>query len=281
MLWKNYVLIGLSVFAFHPTAHAQLFYSGNMNVVTASSTLTVSGNLSNAALGTTNYQQQGAGSLVASYFGTMNVAVNLGAGTIQFFAPTAVNGNNSGNWQPLPGGAAGNAQAVYGVFIPYAGGFEPINAALRSLTYSITSASLPLSGGGNSFTFTPTQQIPITSGVLDFRATGLFSGSGFTSMVGNTASNVAAANTGSVVLLPSNDLRVTFNVDATINTVFDPGAGLGNFTAQTRFVGSLQAIVAVPEPATIGLLGLTGTLAGLLLWRHLKARKRHLNAIIQ
>lgn len=281
MLLKKSVLVCLLSLATSLSVQAQVIFTGNMNVVTANSSLTVSGSLSNAVLGSTNYQQQAAGSLLTSYFGTINVSVNTGANTLQFFAPTAVNGNNSGSWQPLAGGAAGNAPAAYGVFIPYATGLAPINAALRTLTYSITSGVLPLAGGGSNFTFTPTQTIPITTGILDFRATGLFAGSGFTSLAGGSSANAAAAGSGSVVLLPNNDLRITFPVDVTFNTVFDPGAGVGNFTAQSRFVGTIQAIVAVPEPATIAMIGLGIGIAGYCSYRRIRQRRKQLNAIVQ
>jgi hypothetical protein len=251
---------------------AQL-YQGNLNVVTANSTLTVSGNLS-SSLGTVNYQQQGAGSLTASYVGIMNVNVDLGNNTIEFTAITAVTGNNSGSWQPLAGGAAGNAPANYGVFIPYLSGLVPVNAALRGVAYTVTTAVLPLTGGGASRTFANSEVIGLTAGNLDYRATGLFSGQGTSTLAGNSASNAAPGN-GTLEILGGDQFRVTFPVDLTIPISFD--ASGTTFTATTRFLGSLQAegfLVAVPEPTTWALLGMTVASAGFLAVRHRRQQRK-------
>jgi len=248
------------------TASAQL-YQGSLNVVTGNSSLTISGNL-NSALGQVNYQQQGAGSLTTSYTGIMNITVDLGSNTIQFTNLTAVSGNNSGSWQPLANGNAGNAPANYGVFIPYLSGLVPVNAALRGVAYTVTTAVLPLTGGGSSRTFANSEVIGLTAGNLDYRATGLFSGQGTSLLAGNNANNTAPGN-GTLEILGGDQFRVTFPVDMTIPISFD--AGGNTFTATTRFLGSLQAeglLIAVPEPTTWALLGLTVATTGYLTIRH-------------
>lgn len=251
---------------------AQL-YQGNLNVVTANSSLTVSGNLS-STLGTVNYQQQGAGSLTASYTGIMNISVDLGSNTIEFTSLSAVSGNNSGNWQPLAGGNAGNAPANYGVFIPYLSGLVPVNAALRGVAYTVTTAVLPLTGGGATRTFANSEVIGLTAGNLDYRATGLFTGQGTSSLAGNSANNTAAGS-GTLEILGGDQFRVTFPVDMTIPISFD--ASGTTFTATTRFLGSLQAegfLVAVPEPTTWALLGLTVASAGYMTVRHQRRQRK-------
>src|SRR5262245_40538661 len=66
------------------------------------SSLTVSGTALGAPILT-----QGPGSLTTTYQGPL--LVQLGSNTISFIGGSAVTANNSGNWQPLPGGAPGSA----------------------------------------------------------------------------------------------------------------------------------------------------------------------------
>lgn len=255
-------------------ASAQMF-TGNLNLVSANSNLVVSGNL-NGPLGTTNYAQQGTGgvSLTTSYTGNINVILNLSSNTIQFTNVTLSTANNSGSWIPQAGGVAGSAPANYGVHIPYAFNTIPIDAALRALTFSITSAPLTLTGGGSSRTFPPTQTFLANTGSLDFLAS---LGAGSSSMAGNTGNNVSAS-TGTLTLLGGSSFQLSFPIDMTIVEAFTV-TGFGNFTATTRFQGTFLSsgtLTAVPEPTTYALIG-ASLIIGIYIYHRRRCQWQRMN----
>lgn len=70
------------------------------------SSLTISASLKYEGL-TIPLQQQGAGSLTASYTGT--ILAEVGDSTIRFPGESWIQGLNTGNWEPAPGGVPGQA----------------------------------------------------------------------------------------------------------------------------------------------------------------------------
>ena len=83
-------------------AHADVF-----TINPALSSLTLSGSTNGSP-----FMQQGVGSLVTSYFGTIDASFNASSIT---FNSALVTANNSGSWQPAAGGVAGSEPANYGV----------------------------------------------------------------------------------------------------------------------------------------------------------------------
>src|SRR5687768_18097916 len=93
--------VAASSFGLIRTAAAQ---SATFQVDPSASSLTVSGTAAGQPV-----QQQAPGSLTTTYTGPL--FVQLSPDFINFPGGSAVTANNSGNWQPLPGGAAGSAPA--------------------------------------------------------------------------------------------------------------------------------------------------------------------------
>jgi hypothetical protein len=150
----------------------------------AVSTLTLSGTTSFG-----NLAQQGAGSLTTHYHGTiafdydpvMHTATFLGAAD-----GTNIVAENSGNWQPMPGGASGSAPANYGAEVVVL--FMPQYAAMRNLV-SATSSASPVSVAGGTFNASQLS-FTIISGNFDYAAP-LFGQMGSSALSG-TGSNMTS-----------------------------------------------------------------------------------------
>src|SRR5262249_15026683 len=115
----------------------------NFTIDPTHSPLTVAG-----SLGSTQLQQQGPGSLVTTYHGTIATTYDQDNGTLQFLAAgTNIVANNSGNWQPLPGGASGSAPANYGgqgTIVIFTA-----RVAIRGAAANITSGVVNVDGAGH------------------------------------------------------------------------------------------------------------------------------------
>ena len=140
-----------------------------LSLDSGTSSLSLSGDAGGVSL-----EEQGPGSLVTSYFGTVTVDVDdpVNPTSIQFLSAAAT-ANNSGNWLPNdvlgPGagenqeGDAGDpAPANYGAFAD--GSFlGDALAAVRGLVFSIGSGVLPVVGSD----FNSTQTFEVTAGIAD------------------------------------------------------------------------------------------------------------------
>jgi hypothetical protein len=91
----------------------------------------------------TKLQEQGPGSLVSTFSGT--ILANVSETGIQFPGGSAVTGNTNGVWKPGVGGAAGSAPADYGAQANTLLG--SVKGALRNLLLDVTSSLLPLTNG--------------------------------------------------------------------------------------------------------------------------------------
>jgi hypothetical protein len=110
----------------------------------ARSYVSVSGSVTISGVGTYVFQQQGAGSLTASYTGSILVA--LAPPTISFPGGSAIQANNSGTWQPAAGGASGTAPANYGILVQPL--FTTGYAAFRNTKLDLTGPPVLLTNGG-------------------------------------------------------------------------------------------------------------------------------------
>jgi virginiamycin B lyase len=162
----------------------------------SASSLSLSGTI--VALGlTAPLVEQGAGSMTSHYSGTMLTDVDFSGNTINFVGSAASDliANISGTWMPMIGGGImGNPGSDPA---PYASMFTLLGnvnwSALRDIVNTLsTSAALPLSGGGGSFSFPSTQTLNIVSGNLDYN-TAQF-GVGRTGFNNISGPNMAANN---------------------------------------------------------------------------------------
>src|SRR5262249_31198734 len=198
----------------------------------ANSSLALSGRI-----GSSNIQQQGAGSLTTRYNGAIVANWDTDAGTIDFVRQgTAATALNSGNWQPNINGGSGSAPANYGARVTIV--IITANAAVRSLVVSAsTSSPLDLTGSGTSFTYSSRQMLHINSGFADYNA-GSF-GSGRADLANNSAQNAASAR-GGFQQTGSGNYRLTVPVDLTINQT------VAGMQATLRVQGTITANAVLP-----------------------------------
>jgi hypothetical protein len=220
------------------------------------SSLTLSG-----TIGGNSLSQQGSGSLVTHYNGTLVAGWDLTAHTIQFNANgTNVNAVNSGTWQPAVGGGSGSAPADYGAQVTII--IVTAKAAVRDLVATVNNASaVTLSGGGPSYTFPSNQTLTITHGTADYNA-GSF-GSGTSNLASNSATN--AAGTGTFADLGNGAYRITAPINLTINqtvagmsaTLHIIGTVVGNVTLPVVALGNGQPDYSTSVVATHGPVHIT------------------------
>lgn len=207
----------------------------------SASTVTLSGDVSG-----TTILPQGAGSLTSSFTGSIVAQWDQDNQTIQFIqAGTVLNAANSGNWQPLPGGASGSAPANYGGKIVIV--IFTANIALRNLAVSgFSETPLPLVGTG-PYNFGSTQTLTVLAGAADYNAG--FLGSGSTNIAGLSASNQAPTS-GTFEDLGNGAYRVTEPISLTVRQP------VGGFLATLHIDGQVVGNVAVPF---VNLSGTSGT----------------------
>jgi hypothetical protein len=150
----------------------------------AGSSIAVSG----TALGSP-IQQQGPGSLTTTYHGPL--LVQLSPTSISFPGGSAIAANNSGNWQPLAGGASGSAPANYGGKVVQLFVITSLAAVRDSVFDGSTTSPLALSDG-NSGTFSSAVDFRATSGSIDYNSP--VAGSGTGPVSGDPATNAATTN---------------------------------------------------------------------------------------
>ena len=144
------------------------------------SVIVLSGKVNVSSIGAVSLIEQSAGSLTTHYGGSL--LLDLTPPTIQFVGGSDIVAQTNGSWQPLAGGAAGNAPADYGGKLTYSTFLGNLTAwaAVRNIRLDISSLALTLTNSGfdasrlNVFFLTNTPPAP----VLDYQVigTGLFAG---------------------------------------------------------------------------------------------------------
>jgi hypothetical protein len=213
------------------------------SINSASSTLSLSGDVGGTAI-----QQQGSGSLVTHYSGTVAAVWDHAAGTINFLsAGTDAVAAISGNWQPNVGGGSGSAPADYGGQVTIL--IQTARVAIRDLHASLfTTAPLGLSGSG-PYSFSSTETLSVTHGFADYNA-GSF-GSGRQDISNNAANNTAGAS-GTLADLGGSHYRLTVPVDVTLM------ATVSGLLVHLRIQGTLVADATSPVDPALPVVALNG-----------------------
>jgi hypothetical protein len=159
-VWAAPILVVLSV-----ASHKALGASRDFTVVTAQSSIAVSGSVTNTTLGTAPIEQQAAGGLTTTYSGT--IKTDRDAANIAFLNGSSVSANNSGSWQPLADGSDGSSPANYGARARFLGGFATVNFAGRELVAGLVGDPTIINGSGQ-FDLAATD-IVFASGNLAYR----------------------------------------------------------------------------------------------------------------
>ncbi len=151
--------------------------------------------------------EQGSGSLTAHFGGTFEADVTDAA--IKFTGGSAIDGQPSGEWEPLPDGSAGKALADYGAKATILG--SGTKASLRNVLLDATSGALALTAGnfdsaGIVFGFPAS-----STASLDYRVSGLFGTSNTKRLEGLSTNQVT---TGGTLLTSGNVQTLTIPVDA-------------------------------------------------------------------
>ncbi|MFT3881399.1 MAG: PEP-CTERM sorting domain-containing protein [Gemmatales bacterium] len=245
-------------------------YTGNLTFVQASSNLAFSGDLSFPPLGIpfTPFTAQAGppappASMTTSYTGTVNITIDLTTGAIVFNGASAV-AAISGNWTPDALLTLAPGPANYG--INHAG--TGTTAAIRNLSMTMTSGYLALTGGPGSYNFGSTQTLAyLPGGSLDYNSSLL--GAAHSPLSGSVANTNPTA--GTLTNLGNGSFTLSLPFDAK-SLITSSGVTIGH----TDLNGTLFAtgtLVAIPEPTTYALIGLSLGMAGYFSYRHKKRLK--------
>ena len=184
-------------------------------------------------------QEQGQGSLVTSFHGT--ILADASATAVQFTGGSVLAAQTNGVWQPGLGGASGSAPADYAAKASTILG--SIKGALRNLVLDLSSGVLPLNngqfdGGALLFAF-PTN----STATFDYDAGPLLGSDGIT-LEGVSTNRVAS---GATLETTADGQKLVISVDAE----FKFTAVIEN-DSSVRFTGTLVAN-AIPEPTITGI----------------------------
>ena len=212
--------------------------------------------------------------------GSLNSITDFSS-SIQFLAPSVIDGIDSGSYQPLADGNAGTAPADFGMHV--FGGFSTIlgtfntDVAIRQVLSLLTGGAIPIDGLGQ-FPTDSGLQFGIESADVAHRTRniggifGNFLGQTIGSGAATLASQVTGNNgtPGTILGDPGNGiLIIPINVPIQI-----PFGADGQFMLNGTLSGSIYA-VCMPEPSTYALLAIgLVTLGPGLLRRRLSARHR-------
>ena len=196
----------------------------------ARSAITLSGNV----LGY-SFQEQKAGSLTAPFEGTLNADVT--DTSIQFTGSSVLAARNTGEYEPLPGGAAGSAPANYGAKASAL--LANAIAAVRNTQFDVTSPSLAIAGGSFDSRSLAFQFLTAGQGSLDYKVSGFISLQGGLPLEGLATNQVTTAAT----LTTSGDTQtLIIPVDTdflfTLLSANDTTLTLSGQLVATRTVGS-------------------------------------------
>ncbi len=199
--------------------------------------------------------EQGPGGLTTTYSGTITVDVNniLNPTSITFLS-AQLDANPNGTWQPGVSGVAGSLAADYGVARPEIGGL----GAYRDIVFNVSSGATAVAGG--NFNVTGQTWSYASGSFFDVTAPGLGAGRADLKLGAPTGLNQGAQGTYAVA---GNVITLTLPTNVSIN--FNDGvAGTNSYT------GTIIAIAAVPEPSSMGLVGVA-TLMGWC-WRRRRSK---------
>jgi hypothetical protein len=210
-------------------------------LVQAQSNVTLSGTVAGFPI-----TQQGTGSLTTSYTGAVQVDLDLANNLITFMPSQEAVAQNTGNWQPLPGGNTGSAPADYGGRVVALGAVF----AIRDLRAAAsTAAALTMAGTGATRTFPSTQiATTVTNGSLDYNA-GIL-GTGTNSLIGSSGTNDAGTADGSFIDLMDGTARLTNPVNASFMTTLSGQPVIYHFAGQ--FVAVTPFPIADLNGAAVG-----------------------------
>lgn len=231
----------------------------DFNLVTAQSSITLSGSVSNTTFGTAPIQQQGAGGLMASYSGT--IKTDRGNGTISFLTGSTIDANVSGNWKPLADASDGASAADYGAKVSYLNGFVVVNFAGRNLVAGLVGPATAIDGGGH-FDLSTTN-VAFVSGDLAFRGP-LGNPAGT-----NSLSNQSGLLSGTGLLSSTNQSgqtteTLTFPISATFAFAADAATNI-SLTLTGQLVAT--ATFATPLPGDYNQNGVVDS-ADYVVWRN-------------
>jgi hypothetical protein len=182
--------------------------------------------------------EQGPGSLATSMSGTVNAELTTTA--IRFPGGSLLDASTNGSWQPLSGGAAGEAPADFAAKTqnPL---FGTILAAIREVTLDLQSDVLPLSGTG--FDGSLVQFVSPTNSLaaFDYNA-GLLMGS--KSLAGVSTNKLA---NGATVTVSAGVQTLTLSIDAQFPfTAFFTNDSLVEFTGKIVATRPLESTAPAP-----------------------------------
>lgn len=244
----------------------------NWTIQSAYSSLTVSARyVENGNFYTVFYDPQGVNSLRTTFHGsiiTQQTETIPGIPADIQFLSASIAANNSGNWDPLPGGSTGTAPANYG--LEFGDFLTSAHGAIRDIQFSLSSGILSLSGAPPAQSFSSSITAEFLSGAFDFRGVGIFVnlGEGSNDFAGQTSTftsnaTLAYGPTVTTLTIPSTiGFIVPFFSEETSSS---PESGL-----YFELTGSIRATApteSVPEANSLALLGLAGSVIGFLGYR--------------
>jgi hypothetical protein len=174
--------------------------------------------LSGSALGTT-MTEQGPGSLVTKFSGTVNVEMT--ATGIRFPGGSLVDGSTNGVWEPLANGAAGSAPADFGGKV--SSFVMNGKAAIRNVLLDLTSPEIAITGdqfnaSGLVFAF-----LTNSAGSLDYTVSSLLGGQTGSRVLDGLATN-NVVTTGTISNAANGSVTLILPIDATsYQTLLAPG----------------------------------------------------------
>lgn len=215
------------------------------------SSLTLSGSVEVGGFGELFMIPQGAGSLTASYTGTITAEVT---GSNIDFGTSSLVADNSGSWMPLGDASAGSALANYGGFFFGSVASQPtfgVEIAVRDLAFNLQSGDLPITAGE----FAADDVLgSVTMGSSAYRA-----GTFFTPNNADVIAMTSVASLQNAPLSPAPTMGTISTLNG-IETLTIP-VNIQNVTLFTDpttvtggLVGQIVATRLVPEPASLMML---------------------------
>lgn len=237
---SSWPALGLTIIAHVISSNAVLAATRDFTVVTAQSSIAVSGSVTNTTFGTAPIEQQAAGGLTTTYFGT--IKTDRDAANIQFLSGSSVSANNSGNWRPLADGSDSTSPANYGARVRYAFGLVTINFSGRDLVAGLVGDPTTIAGNGQ-FDLASTD-IVFATGNLAYRGPG-GTPVGTATLAGQTG---ALSGSGTLTSLTLNGMiteTLTLPVNATFQFAADASTTINlTLTGQVVATSTFKPLLA-------------------------------------
>ena len=165
--------------------------------------------------------------------------------SVTFVGGSALTANDSGDWEPLVGGAAGSAPANYGA---KGGNFLASGtAALRDIVFDLTSDAITMLNGtfaADSLEFSFPDSATST---LDYTISGILGDAGTQALAGRATNDILTAAS---ITQVGDNLVLTIPVDYTLVIT-------GDVSAQFRVVGQIVGTAPNTTPLIVGNLVVT------------------------